>query len=324
MAQALPLSELTAVSPIDGRYAEKTASLREYFSEYGLIKRRVVVEVAWLIRLAECAIVPQLPQFSAATLDVLNGIVSKFDLAQAERVKAIERQTNHDVKAVEYYLKQASTEAAVTDAQALSELQERLEFFHFACTSEDINNLAYALMLRDCRAQLVSPLMNQLVDALTSMAHELADAPMLSHTHGQPATPTTMGKELANVVARLRRQRAAVDDAPILGKIAGATGSFNAHVVACPDADWASFAEGFVGSLGLEYNAYVTQIEPHDYVANLFHALCRFNVICLDLTRDMWGYISKGYFKQVARPTESPPPPCLAPRVAHARGCAPH
>jgi adenylosuccinate lyase len=292
----LPSSALTNISPVDGRYADKAASLRAHFSEYALIKQRVVVEVAWLLALADDHVLgPQLPPFDSDTRALLQGLADNFDLAAAERVKAIERTTNHDVKAVEYYLKEAAEAKAGAGAAAL---KERLEFFHFACTSEDINNLSYARMLASARAEVVLPAMDQLDATLTKMAHELADVPMLAHTHGQPATPTTVGKEVCNVVHRLRKQAAAVRAVPILGKIAGAVGSYNAHVVACPAADWPAFAAKFVGSLGLVHNPQTTQIEPHDFIAELFHAVERYNTILLDLCRDMWSYISVGYFKQ--------------------------
>lgn len=292
---ATTLSALTAVSPIDGRYGDKCAPLREHFSEYGLIKQRIKVEVEWLLALADHGVVPELPAFDAASRALLESIATGFDVAEAEKVKAIEKTTNHDVKAVEYYLK----ETALARADASSgQLASRLEFFHFACTSEDINNLAYARMLLLSRGEVVLPAMRSIESALRKMAHELAAVPMLAHTHGQPATPTTVGKELANVVRRLHTQLAAVEATPILGKIAGAVGSYNAHLVACPDADWPAFAARFVEGLGLGFNPYVTQIEPHDFIAELFDAIARFNTVLLDLCRDMWGYISMGYFKQ--------------------------
>lgn len=294
----LSLSALTAVSPVDGRYNDKTAALREYFSEFALIKRRVKVEVAWLLKLADAGVIPELKPFGEEVRAVLEKIGTDFDVEQAERVKAIERTTNHDVKAVEYFLKEAALAAAAESSGALDVLRGSLEFFHFACTSEDINNLAYALMLREARGDILLPMMQEIVSTLTEMAHRFAAVPMLGHTHGQPATPTTMGKEIANVSYRLQQQLAAVSATRILGKIAGAVGAFNAHMVACPDADWPSFAREFVESLGLDYNPYVTQIEPHDFIAELFHAFERFNTVLLDLARDMWGYISKGYFKQ--------------------------
>jgi len=295
MSSALGLSALTAVSPIDGRYADKTVSLREHFSEFGLIKQRVKVEVDWLLALAKEGIVPGLPPFDDATEKLIESISTGFDVAEAEKVKAIERTTNHDVKAVEYYLKEKALSADASKEKALA---ARLEFFHFACTSEDINNLAYARMLLLARQEVIIPAMTAIVDKLRTMAHAMADVPMLAHTHGQPATPTTVGKEFANVVQRLRAQIRAVEAVQILGKIAGAVGSYNAHVVACPNADWPSFAKVFVEGLGLTFNPYVTQIEPHDFIAELFDACARFNTVLLDLCRDMWGYISLGYFKQ--------------------------
>jgi len=298
------LSGLTAISPIDGRYGDKTAPLREHFSEYALIKQRVIVEVRWLLALADAGVVPQLPPFDAASKRLLESLADDFNVAEAEKVKLIERTTNHDVKAVEYYLKQEAARrqqqqqpADVSDGGG-SALTERLEFFHFACTSEDINNLAYARMLLLARQEAMVPTMEKVEATVVKMAHELADVPMLARTHGQTATPTTVGKELANVVLRLRTQLASVRSAPILGKIAGATGSYQAHVVACPDADWPAFAKGFVESLGVAHNPLVTQIEPHDFIAELFDAFARFNTVLLDLCRDMWGYISLGYFKQ--------------------------
>ena len=288
------LSALTAISPIDGRYGDKSSALREHFSEYGLIKQRVHVEVQWLLALAKDGMVTELPPFDDASRKLLESIASDFDVTQAQKVKDIERTTNHDVKAVEYYLK----ETALARDQSGGQLAARLEFFHFACTSEDINNLSYALMLANARSEVLLPAMKKVESTLVKMAHELADVPMLAHTHGQPATPTTVGKEIANVVHRVRREIAAVTAAPILGKIAGATGSYQAHVVACPNADWPAFAKRFVESLGLEHNKYVTQIEPHDFIAALFDAVARLNTVILDLCRDMWGYISMGYFKQ--------------------------
>ena len=285
------LSALTAVSPVDGRYGDKTAPLRAHFSEYGLIKQRVLVEVRWLLALADAGIVPQLPKFDAPSRALLESIVTDFDVAEAAKVKTIERTTNHDVKAVEYYLKEAAKAKAAGRADA-SQLGERLEFFHFACTSEDINNLAYSRMLNLSRSDVLLPVMDKIEAKMTEMAHELADVPMLSRTHGQPATPTTAGKEMANVAVRLRTQLAQIKAVPMRGKIAGAVGAYQAHAVACPDADWPTFAEGFVKSLDLEFNAYVTQIEPHDCIAELFDAFARFNTVLLDLCRDMWSYIS--------------------------------
>ena len=298
------LSALTAVSPVDGRYGDKTAPLRAHFSEYGLIKQRVLVEVRWLLALADAGIVPQLPKFDAPSRALLESIVTDFDVAEAAKVKTIERTTNHDVKAVEYYLKEAAKAKAAGRADA-SQLGERLEFFHFACTSEDINNLAYSRMLNLSRSDVLLPVMDKIEAKMTEMAHELADVPMLSRTHGQPATPTTAGKEMANVAVRLRTQLAQIKAVPMRGKIAGAVGAYQAHAVACPDADWPTFAEGFVKSLDLEFNAYVTQIEPHDCIAELFDAFARFNTVLLDLCRDMWSYIS---IVRLHAPTSECPP----------------
>lgn len=292
----MSLSALTAISPVDGRYGERTSTLRGHFSEFGLIKQRVVVEVKWLLALADEGMVPQLPKFDPETRKLLESLASDFDVAEAEKVKTIERTTNHDVKAVEYYLKEEAKRRAGSAAGAA--LAEKLEFFHFACTSEDINNLAYARMLLLARKEVMLPVMEKLEATITQMAHDLADVPMLARTHGQPATPTTVGKELANVALRLRKQLAAFRNTSILGKIAGACGSYQAHVVACPDKDWPAFAKKFVQSLELEHNEFVTQIEPHDFIAELFDAMARFNTVLLDLCRDMWGYISVGYFKQ--------------------------
>jgi len=291
MASALPFSSLTAITPVDGRYADKCVALREHFSEYALIKQRVIVEIKWLLHLADEGAIAQLPKFDTPTRAALDALATGFTVEQAERVKTIERTTNHDVKAVEYFLKEHF-------ADADESLKSRLEFFHFACTSEDINNLSYSLMLSNARTDVVLPAVKQIDAKLTAMAHDLAEVPMLSHTHGQPATPTTVGKEIANVVYRLRTQAAAIDKVSILGKIAGATGSYQAHIVSCPDVDWPQLARRFVESLGLTWNPYTTQIEPHDYVAELFHACERYNTILLDMCKDMWAYISKGYFKQ--------------------------
>jgi adenylosuccinate lyase len=292
----MSLSSLTAISPVDGRYGDRTSALRVHFSEFGLIKQRVVVEVKWLLALADQGMVPQLPKFDAATRQLLESLASDFDVAEAEKVKAIEKTTNHDVKAVEYYLKEEAKRRA--GASGGAQLAERLEFFHFACTSEDINNLAYARMLLLSRKEVMLPVMEKVEATLVQMAHDLAEVPMLARTHGQPATPTTVGKEMANVALRLRKQLAAFRASPVLGKIAGACGSYQAHVVACPDKDWPAFAKAFVESLELEHNPLVTQIEPHDFIAELFDAMARFNTVLLDLCRDMWGYISVGYFKQ--------------------------
>ena len=280
---------LTAISPIDGRYADKISQLRPIFSEYGLIRFRVQVEVRWLQALAEHAAIKEVQPFSAAAMHLLDSIVSDFSEADAQRVKDIEKTTNHDVKAVEYLLKEKIAGNA--------ELEQVSEFIHFACTSEDINNLSYALMLKEGREVLFSQI-DQCIAAIKAIATETADQPMLSRTHGQSATPTTVGKEFANVVARLQRQRQQLQQVALLGKINGAVGNYNAHAVAYPDVDWAEFAQQFVQSLGLTFNPYTIQIEPHDYIAEFFHALSRFNTLLLDFDRDVWGYISLGYFKQ--------------------------
>ena len=285
------LSSLTAVSPVDGRYAGKTSALRPIFSEFGLIRCRVQVEVRWLQRLAAHSGVPEVAPFSAEANALLNSLAEDFQLEHAERVKEFERTTNHDVKAVEYLLKE--------QAKQLPELAAVNEFIHFACTSEDINNLSHALMLREGRDEVLLPLMRQLAEAIRELAVKFADVPMLSRTHGQPASPTTLGKELANVVYRLERQIAQVAAVPLLGKINGAVGNYNAHLSAYPDIDWEANAREFIEQdLGLAWNPYTTQIEPHDYIAELFDAVARFNTILIDFDRDVWGYISLGYFKQ--------------------------
>ena len=292
MTQALnlALSPLTAVSPVDGRYGAKTAELRAIFSEYGLIRHRVLVEVCWLQALAGRPEIPEVPELSDQARALLQSIPRQFQLADAERVKTIEQTTNHDVKAVEYFLKERV--AGNPELAAVS------EFIHFACTSEDINNLAHALMIREGRDQVLLPQMDALIDAVRGLALRYADLPMLARTHGQPATPTTLGKEMANVCYRLRTQRERVAAVALLGKINGAVGNYNAHLVAYPALDWQAFAQRFVESLGLTWNPYTTQIEPHDYMAELFDATVRFNTVVLDLCRDLWGYISIGYFKQ--------------------------
>ncbi|TXS92889.1 adenylosuccinate lyase [Parahaliea maris] len=286
----MDLSALTAVSPIDGRYGSKTAALREVFSEYGLIKRRVLVEVRWLQRLASHAGIGEVPALSAGANALLESIETGFNVEGAARIKEIERTTNHDVKAVEYFIKERFADNA--------ELNAISEFVHFACTSEDINNLSHALMLRDGMNDVILPEMQRVVDALTDLAVASAEAPMLSRTHGQTASPSTMGKEIANVVARLRRQMQQIERVEFLGKINGAVGNYNAHLSAYPEVDWQDNAEQFVTSLGLTFNPYTTQIEPHDYMAELFDAIARFNTILVDFDRDVWGYISLGYFKQ--------------------------
>jgi adenylosuccinate lyase len=289
-ATVLHLSPLTAISPVDGRYGATTEALRPIFSEYGLIRQRVLVEIRWLQALAASPAIEEVPALSQTAHALLDGIAADFSEDDAARVKAIERTTNHDVKAVEYFLK----ERIAGDA----ELEAVVEFIHFACTSEDINNLAHGLMLRQARDAVLLPEMDALIDALRTLAHRHAELPMLSRTHGQPASPTTLGKEIANVVQRLRAQRDAVAGVALLGKINGAVGNYNAHLAAYPGIDWPAFARGFVESMGLTWNPYTTQIEPHDYMAELFDALARFNTVLLDFCRDTWGYISLGYFKQ--------------------------
>lgn len=286
----MELSNLTAVSPVDGRYGSKTEDLRPIFSEFGLIRHRVLVEVRWLQALASHPEIPEVPPLSGHAVNVLNGIFEKFSEADAHRVKNIERTTNHDVKAVEYFIKERI--AGNDELEAVS------EFIHFACTSEDINNLSHALMLREGRGQVLIPQMDEVIDAVRTLAQDLADVPMLSRTHGQPASPTTLGKELANVAYRLDRQRDQVADVALLGKINGAVGNYNAHLAAYPDIDWPGFAQGFVESFGLNWNPYTIQIEPHDYMAELFDAVARFNNVLNDFCRDVWGYISLGYFRQ--------------------------
>jgi adenylosuccinate lyase len=286
----MELSSLSAVSPIDGRYGSKTASLRNAFSEFGLIRSRVEVEVRWLQQLSRMDAITEVPALSDSANELLNQLVENFSEAQALRVKEIEATTNHDVKAVEYLIKEAI--AGNEELAAVS------EFVHFACTSEDINNLSHALMLREGRDNVMLPMMQQVIDAIAAIAIEQAEQPMLSRTHGQTASPTTLGKEFANVVARLRRQVTQIKAIPLLGKINGAVGNYNAHLSAYPTIDWQANAQAFVEGLGLTFNAYTTQIEPHDYIAELFDAIARFNTILLDFDRDIWAYISNGYFKQ--------------------------
>jgi adenylosuccinate lyase len=286
----MELSALSAVSPVDGRYAGKTAALRAVFSEYGLIQRRVLVEVRWVQCLASHPDIVEVPPLSDAANATLDAIVTDFSETDAQRIKDIEATTNHDVKAIEYYLKERFSD--------LPELSRIAEFVHFACTSEDINNLAHALMLRDGVSEVLLPLADQLIDSLVDLARETASDAMLSRTHGQTASPTTMGKEIANVVARLKRQRELIRSIRCLGKINGAVGNYNAHLSAYPGVDWQANARAFVEGLGLDWNPYTTQIEPHDYIAELFDAICRFNTVLLDFDRDTWAYISIGYFGQ--------------------------
>ena len=282
-------SPLTALSPLDGRYHSKVASLRTIFSEFGLIRRRVQVEVAWLKALSESTKIPEVHALSAQAAGFLDELVETFSEQDAAEVKEIEATTNHDVKAVEYFLK--------SKVEGSEELSAMSEFIHFGCTSEDINNLSHALMLRDGHIVL-SQQFQTVSDLLIDLAHQHADQPMLSRTHGQAATPTTLGKELANVVARLRRQHGRLNAIRPLGKMNGAVGNFNAHSIAYPDVDWVQLSHDFVESLGIEWNPYTTQIEPHDYMAEYFDAMARMNQILVDFARDIWAYISLGYFKQ--------------------------
>jgi adenylosuccinate lyase len=286
----MKVSTLRALSPADGRYADKVKGLRDIFSEYGLIRFRVLVEVRWLQCLADEASVPELAPLSSVMKDVLNHIVDDFSLDDAERIKDIEATTNHDVKAVEYFIRER-----LGDGPETGPLKD---FLHFGCTSEDINNIAYALMLRSARTDVVLPQMREIRAKLQSMAREYAALPMLSRTHGQTASPTTLGKELANVVARLDRAQQQFRDLDIRGKFNGAVGNFNAHVVTYPEADWQAISGRFVESLDLDLNPYTTQIEPHDWTAEYAHALVRYNTVLIDLCRDVWGYVSLGYFKQ--------------------------
>jgi len=286
----MELTALTAISPVDGRYGSKVSVFRSIFSEYGLIRNRVTVEIRWLQKLAAHPAITEVPAFSDEANAFLDKMVSEFSLADAERIKEIERTTNHDVKAVEYLIKEKIAD--------VPELHAVTEFVHFACTSEDINNLSHGLMLREGLDHGLLPAMEKVIDKLAELAKEHAEQPMLSRTHGQTASPTTVGKELANVVYRLRRQLMQIREVEIMGKINGAVGNYNAHLSAYPDVDWAANAEDFIESLGLDWNPYTTQIEPHDYIAELYDAIARFNTILIDLDRDIWGYISLGYFKQ--------------------------
>lgn len=286
----MELSSLTAISPVDGRYASRVAELRDLFSEYALIKHRVLVEIRWLQHMASTPAIAEVPAFSQKAIDSLNTIADNFSVEDAQRVKNIERTTNHDVKAVEYFLKEKTA--------GNEEIARVSEFWHFACTSEDINNLSHALMLMSARNQVLLPLMDELIAAIQRIADENTDVPMLAHTHGQPASPTTVGKEFANVVFRLVRQRDQIKSVPMLGKFNGAVGNYNAHTAAYPKIDWPAVAEAFVTSLGLDFNPMTIQIEPHDYMAEFFHGIVRFNNIVLDLDRDIWTYIAFAYFKQ--------------------------
>ena len=292
----MELSALTALSPLDGRYGRKISALRGYFSEFGLIRHRVWVEVEWLKALAAHPDIAEVSEFSTAAIAFLDGIVENFSEDDAARVKTIEATTNHDVKAVEYFLKERCAQNG--------EIHAVSEFFHFACTSEDINNLSHALMLKGAQEALMAAGLTALIDKLHAMAHDLAALPMLSRTHGQPASPTTVGKEMANVAYRLQRARLQLSEVEYLGKINGAVGNYNAHLSAYPNVDWEGFAEKFVTGLGLGFNPYTIQIEPHDYMAELFDAHVRANTILTDLCRDVWGYISQGYFKQKVKAGE--------------------
>jgi len=289
-------SPLTALSPLDGRYARSADPLRAYFSEHALIRYRVRVELAWLMALAAEPAIAELKPFSKATRAGLKALVAGFSEKDSERIKAIEAETNHDVKAIEYWLK--------AKLGKNREVQGALEFIHFAATSEDINNLSYALMLEDSRSKAMLPRLDELIGVLREQARRHAVLPMLSRTHGQPASPTTLGKELANVVQRLRRARARIEAVPLLGKMNGATGNYHAHTVAYPKFDWEGFCARFVEGLGLQFNPYTTQIEPHDCIAELFDAYAGANTILLDLDRDLWGYISLGYFRQKTKKGE--------------------
>ena len=292
----MTLSALTALSPLDGRYAGKIEPLRRYFSELGLIRYRVLVEVEWLKALAAEPKICEVPRFSKATIKKLDAVVADFSDADGARVKKIESVTNHDVKAIEYFLKEK--------LGGNREVARVAEFIHFACTSEDINNLCHALMLKAARDEVMLPGLDAIIERLRTIAHEQAGAAMLAHTHGQPASPTTLGKEIANVVARLKRARGRIAAVTMLGKANGAVGNYNAHLSAYPDIDWEKFSRRFVESLGLEFNPYTIQIEPHDAIAELFDAYARCNTMLLDLDRDLWGYISLGYFKQKTKAGE--------------------
>ncbi len=290
------LDTLTAISPIDGRYRNKTAELSQYFSEYALIKYRLQVEVKWLQFLTEQKEMRDIPKLSATAHTILETLLKDFDLKQAEHVKIIEQTTNHDVKAIEYYLKQA--------IEQNEELNKLKEFVHFGCTSEDINNITYSLMLSDARKVLLLPAMEKLCDTLGELSEQTADKALLSRTHGQAASPTTMGKEIANFVYRLQRQIGQLCEVPILAKMNGAVGNYNAHTVAYPNIDWPTKAKAFIEQLNLQYNPFTTQIEPHDYIAEFLQVIMRFNTILTDLNRDLWGYISLNYFSQKTRPGE--------------------
>jgi len=290
------LGALTALSPLDGRYAAKVDLLRPHFSEFGLIHARLRVEIEWLKALAAEPHFTEIPAFSAATIAELDGLVNNFTASDAAEVKGIEATTNHDVKALEYWIKDKT--------KGNAEVTKVSEFIHFACTSEDINNLSHALMCKGAREEVMLPVLDKVIAKLTEMAHAYADVPMMCRTHGQPATPSTMGKEMANVAYRMQRARARIAQAELLGKINGAVGNYNAHLAAYPGYDWEGFAKKFVESLGLTFNPYTIQIEPHDGLAEMFDAFARANGILIDLDRDVWGYISLGFFKQKVKAGE--------------------
>lgn len=295
-AHDFELSSLTALCPLDGRYWAKVNELAPFMSEYGLIRFRVLVEVKWLLKLSQIPEIPEVPSFSSEAQTYFQNLIDGFGMDDALEVKKIERITNHDVKAVEYYLKQK--------CQSHPEIAKVLEFFHFSCTSEDINNLAHALMLKEAVHTVILPVMDKLISAISDLAVENAGIPMLSRTHGQPASPTTLGKEMAIFAYRLTGERCDISKIKMLGKFAGAVGNYNAHLVAYPDVNWPQIAEEFVTSLGISFNPYVPQIEPHDYMAKLFHSIIQFNNILIDFDRDVWGYISLGYFKQITKAGE--------------------
>ena len=286
----MELSSLSAISPLDGRYASKVEKLRPIFSEYGLMRFRVQVELTWLKHLSLCKDIPELEEFSSDTIAFIDSIIKNFNEDDAKDIKKREAVTNHDVKAVEYFLKDKTA--------SNSQLAKAKEFIHFACTSEDINNNSHALMLKTARDEVILPAIDEIIDAIVKLAHDYASLPLLARTHGQPASPTTLGKEMANVVYRMRRQREQIANVQILGKINGAVGNFNAHLSAYPNINWYEISKNFEEDLGLTFNPYTTQIEPHDYIAELFDALTRFNTILLDFDRDIWGYISYGVFTQ--------------------------
>ncbi|NLK85474.1 MAG: adenylosuccinate lyase [Aeromonadales bacterium] len=286
----MELSSLSAISPLDGRYGSKTEELRPIFSEYGLMRFRVQVELTWLKHLAACDKIKEVPPFSAKTIEFIDSIIKNFSEEDAKDIKNREAVTNHDVKAVEYFLKDKTA--------SNEEIAKVREFIHFACTSEDINNNSHALMLKEAREVVLLPVIDEIIAKITELAHKYADVPLLARTHGQPASPTTIGKEMANVAYRMQRQRKQIAAVEIMGKINGAVGNFNAHQVAYPDVDWFSFSKQFEEDLGLTFNPYTTQIEPHDYIAELFAAVDRFNTILIDFDRDIWGYISNGVFTQ--------------------------